>query len=85
MMTNCHLIVCKQKNVSVSLGNETIKESSSVELLGIKIDSHLNMNEHVTNLCKKGNQKLHALARISKYLREDKLKTLNENIYSITV
>ena len=72
----CHLIVCKQKNVSVSLGNETIKESSSVELLGIKIDSHLNMNEHVTNLCKKGNQKLHALARISKYLREDKLKLL---------
>ena len=70
----CHLMVCKKKNVSVTLGNETIKESNSVELLGIKINAYLNMNEHVTNLCKKANQKLHALARISKYLREDKLK-----------
>ena len=72
----CHLMVCKKNNVSVTLGNETIKESNSVELLGIKINADLNMNEHVTNLCKKANQKLHALARISKYLREDKLKIL---------
>ena len=72
----CHLMVCKKNNVSVTLGNETIKESNSVELLGIKINAHLNMNEHVTNICKEANQKLHALARISKYLREDKLKFL---------
>ena len=72
----CHLIVCNHDNVSVTLGNETIEESNSVELLGIKIDTNLNFNEHVTDLCKKGNQKLHALARISKYLNEDKLKIL---------
>ena len=59
----------------VALGNETIEESK-LELLGIKIDINLNFNEHVTDLCKKGNQKLHALARISKYLNEDKLYIL---------
>ena len=47
----CHLIVCNQENVSITLGNETIKESSSVELLGVNIDTNLNFNEHVTNLC----------------------------------
>ena len=72
----CHLIVSNEDNVSVTLGNETIEATNSVELLGIKIDSNLNFNEHVTNLCKKGNQKLHALARISKYLNEDKLKII---------
>ena len=72
----CHLIVCNQDHVSVILGNETIEQSNSVELLGINIDANLNFNEHITNLCRKANQKLHALARISKYLNEDKLKIL---------
>ena len=72
----CHLIVCNQKDVSITLGSENIEESSSVELLGVTIDTNFNFNEHVTNLCKKANQKLHALARISKYLNEDKLKFL---------
>ena len=72
----CHLIVTNKDRVSVTLGNQTIKAADSVDLLGIKIDSNLNFNEHITNLCKMGNQKLHALARISKYLNEDKLKIL---------
>ena len=53
-----------------------IEATNSVELLDIKIDKNLNLNEHVTNLCKKGNQKLHALARISKYLSQDKLRII---------
>ena len=72
----CHLLVINQENVSVNIGNENITCSSSVDLLGIKIDDKLNFNEHVSKLCKKGNQKLHALARISKYLSKDKLKLI---------
>ena len=72
----CHLIVCNQDTVTVTLGNETIKGSNSVELLGVNIDKNLNFNEHVTSLCKKANQKLHAMARIAKYVNEDKLKIL---------
>ena len=72
----CHLLVINQENVSVTLGNEKISCSSTVDLLGIKIDDKLNFNEHVSKLCKKGNQKLHALARISKYMNKDKLKLI---------
>ena len=43
-----------QDSVCVTLGKETIKNSNSVELLGIKIDAKLNFTEHVTDLCKKG-------------------------------
>ena len=72
----CHLIVCNNKDASVKLGQELIQTSNSVELLGVKIDNNLNFTEHVSNLCKKGNQKFHTLARISKYLDEDKLKII---------
>ena len=76
-----HLIVTNtNKNYNsisyIYTGNELIESEDLVELLGVKIDSKLTFNEHVTNLVKKGNQKLHALARISKFLSEDKLKLI---------
>ena len=70
----CHLIVCSHDQFSVTLGNEKIETTHSVELLGVTIDKNLNFTDHVSKLCKKGNQKLHAIARISKYLNEDMLK-----------
>ena len=72
----CHLIVCNEKNVMVTLQNEDIIANEFVELLGITIDNNLDFTSHVSQLCKKGNQKIHALARISKYLSQDKLKVL---------
>ena len=33
----CHLIIANQENVSVTLGNEIIEATNSVELLGVKI------------------------------------------------
>ena len=70
----CHLIVANNEKVFVSLGNEIIESNNSVELLGVTIDKNLHFIEHVSYLCKKGNQKLHALARISKYLCLEKRK-----------
>ena len=59
----CHLLVANQKEMtSVKLGDKVITNDQSVELLGVKIDKNLNFTEHVTKLCKKGSQKLHALA-----------------------
>ena len=78
----CHLMVHDTNNRSYSsnsyiyLDNEFLENEDSVKLLGVKIDQNLNFNEHVTNLLKKGNQKLHALMRISKFLSEDKLKLI---------
>ena len=49
----CHLLVINQENISVNVGKENISCSSSVDLLGIKIDDKLIFNEHVSKLCKK--------------------------------
>ena len=72
----CHpLIVNSQDNI-ITVGNEKITGSSSVKLLGITIDNKLNFNEHIANICKKANQKLHAFARIAHYLDSHKLKLI---------
>ena len=47
-----------------------------LKLLGVTLDNKLNFNEHVSNLCKKASQKLHALARISNFMCQDKLRIL---------
>ena len=80
----------KQRNLCVSLLRQnkkdyfetldmksvTIKSSSSKKLLGVIIDNKLTFNEHVSKLCKKASNKLHALAQISKYMTKDKLRTV---------
>ena len=45
-------------------------------MLGVTIDNKLNFKEHITKLCKKANEKLHAFARIAKYLDTEKLKII---------
>ena len=65
----------KPRNV-ISIGDEEITGSKSVKLLGVTIDNKLNFNQHITKICNKANQKLHASARIAKYLNPNKLKII---------
>ena len=45
-----------------------VEDSDDVLLLGITIDKKLTFKEHVENLCRKAQYKLHALRRIRKFL-----------------
>ena len=53
-----------------------MKESTAENLLGITFDQSLSFKQHVKVLCKKASQKLHALARISRYMDTEKLQWL---------
>ena len=73
----CNLLICNHKNdVSITLDNEVIDSSDSVKLLGITVDKKLNFSEHISKLCKKVSSKLHALARVSNFMSENKLKLI---------
>ena len=72
----CHLIIINHENNVISIGDEVITGSKSVKLLGVTIDNKLIFNKHVIKICNKANQKLHALARIAKYLDPNKLKII---------
>ena len=77
----CHLIIINNENNAILIGDEEITGSKTVKLLDITIDNKLSFNEHVTNICKKANQKLHALARIAKYLDHNKLKIIMKTFF----
>ena len=62
--------------------NLIIKTSKSEKLLGINIDNFVTFNEHVSKLCKKASQKLHAIAGISIYLNVNKLRLIMNAFFS---
>ena len=55
-------------NLWVKVGDEMIWESKAEKLLGVTVDTNLNFNTHLLNLCKKASQKVSALARITRIL-----------------
>ena len=54
-------------SLSAFIDGHEINNSNLVKLLGISTDNELQFTEHVSKLCKKANQKLHALSRVSPY------------------
>ena len=70
------LIVTNCEKASLTIDNNVIECSSSVKLLGVTIDNKLNFDEHVSKICKKASTKLHALARVGKYMSSDKLRVI---------
>jgi hypothetical protein len=85
MMPNqgkCHLMIADidHKNYDsksfVYLEDAFLESEDVVKLLGIYIDKKLNFNHHINVILKKANSKLHALMRVSKFLRREKLRLL---------
>ena len=79
MLINAHLLVLWQRcdgPVTVRIGNVDVVNSSEEKLLGVQIDSRLSFNNHVSKLCQKASNKLYALARISPYMGQNKLRAL---------
>ena len=73
----CKLLISNKENdLSIDVEGETIICQKSVKLLGIKIDNQLKFNEHISSICKKVSLKLHALARVSGFMDQDKLRLL---------
>ena len=61
----CHLVVSSDESCTAKIEDLSLKNSTEKKLLGVKLDSSLSFENHVTYLCKKISQKLYALAKIS--------------------
>ena len=72
----CHLIASSKVPVDIQISDIKVTSESRVKLLGIHIDNRLNFDYHVSQLCKKASKKLHALARIFKYVETSKRRVL---------
>ena len=68
-----HLLLSNNEDRIIYIQSEVIENAKSKKLLGITFDSDLKFNTHVTNICNKASQKLHALARVSGFMSQNKL------------
>ena len=81
-----HLLLNQHgENLTMKIGNETVVNSNHEKLLGVIFDNKLQFDLHVTKLCSKAAQKLHALARISIFMTLEKKKATHEYLYIFSV
>ena len=67
----------------MNIETQKIKNSKFEKLLGIKLDSKLNFNSHIHDICQKAGQKLNAISRITPYMDFAKRRLLvNAFFYS---
>ena len=53
---------------SIQVNDFEIVSETNVKLLGVKLDEHLNFNEHIKDVSRKAGAQLNVLNRLSKYL-----------------
>ena len=77
----CNFMIFEHKQTrtekaNIKIGNATIEKTKKAKLLGITLDSKLNFEEHIKNLCKEAGKKINALVRITPYVNEYKRSLL---------
>ena len=80
----CHFLSSLDMASTMAMENFTIQNSGSQKLLSITIDSCLNFNEVVSNLCKTASLKIRVLAKVFPYMKFPKEK-FNESVLYVTV
>ena len=78
----CHLIVSTNELTEIQIGDFSIKNSANEKLLGVNIDSKLNVDCHVNHLCNKTNKKLKAFARVTPYITLEKKKIVMNSFFN---
>ena len=61
----CHFLRNSNGEVSLTTETQEMKNSKFEKLLGIKLDSKLNFNSHIHDICQKVGQKLNAISGIT--------------------
>ena len=76
MHLNVIFFLSLYKPVTIEIKESAVESSNSEKLLGVTIDSKLSFDDHITILCCKTSQKLHALSRVASYMSFDKKRIL---------
>ena len=64
----CHFFCCSNSEISLTIENQKLKNSKFDKMLGIKLDSKLNFNSHIHDICQNTEQKLNAISRTTPYM-----------------
>ena len=78
----CHLLLTKNNNFEANINKTRVSNIRFEKLLGVTFDNQLNFNYHISKICKTASNKLHALAKVSHYMDEDKRRILFNSYFS---
>ena len=67
-----HLLLKKNENFEANINENRISNTRFEKIIDVTFDNHLNFNHQISKICKPASNKLHALARVSNYIDEDK-------------
>ena len=77
----CHLLVSTNEKTKINTGEFLIENSNCKKLLGVKIDNKLTFDCHVSDMFKKVNRKINALARIAPFININKRRILMNSFF----
>ena len=76
-----HFLVSLSQEVNLNVNNFKIKNSDCEKLLGVKFDSKLRFDQHITDLCRRTSRKIHALARVTPFMNLSKRRLLMNSFF----
>ena len=80
----CQLLLnINSADLFLMVGNESIYNSTTAKLSGVTFDSAFKFDNHISKLCKKANQKLHALLRVSKFMNYEKRRVIMKSFITL--
>ena len=75
-LDKCHFLVSTSQEVSLNINNFKIENSNCEKVLGVKFDSTLRFDQHITDLCIRARRNIHVLARVRPFMSLSKQRLL---------
>ena len=72
----CHQLLSKNDNFEANINENKIYNTRPEKRLDVTFDNQLIFNHHISKICKTASNKLHALARVSHDMDEDKRRII---------
>ena len=76
------LLLNKNDEVTIRMGDTEIENSEYEKLLGIKVDTKLNFNEHSNDIISKASRKTNVLSRVMPYMSLSRKKKLMSSFFN---
>ena len=75
------MLVSTNEKTKIDTGEFSVENSDCEKLLGVKIDNKLTFDYHVSDMCKKANRKINALARIAPFININKRRIFMNSFF----
>ena len=77
-----HVMLTTDNKLKINVKGSPISNEKMVKLLGVTVENKLSLEPHLNLVCKKVSQKLHALAKVSKFIAKKKLRIIMKTFMS---